>query len=153
MRKLLVLFLFFFLCGCKNKEIIVYSDDEINDFDLILIQAQTHKSKTYDLRSEEDCRRGRIPGFFCVRSVNSKGIKKSLDQIAADLKLILGTDYNYLIVLIDEDGSEASYLADKLFSQGYYNIHYFESGFDQFVKLKGEEFVPEIGDCDSCIAE
>ncbi len=152
MKRLSFILLLLLLSGCKTKEIKVYSDSQIEEFDQMLSLAEDGDSKTYDLRNEQDCRSGRIPGFFCVRIVNSKGLEKSLDQICEDLQLILGKDKGRLIVFMDYDGSDANFLSEKLFKAGYYNIHYFQSGYETYKNLKGSEFIPETGECNSCTA-
>ncbi|HEY8395436.1 MAG TPA: rhodanese-like domain-containing protein [Bacilli bacterium] len=139
-----------FLCGCTGGRVKVYSDEEIGAFDELLEKTNV-EAKRYDLRHEDDCRLGRIPGFFCVRNVNSKGEEKTLDQIYEDLTLILRKK-STPIILMDYDGSDASYLAEKLKAAGYSNVHYFGSGYERYASLEGETFVPETGDCDSCSA-
>mgnify|MGYP001073565795 CR=1 FL=1 len=138
------------LSGCKSKEITVYQDADISKFDEILMNIGNGNTKAYDLRSMEDCREGRIPGFFCMRTINSNNEVRSLERIHSDLKSLLGNDYDYLIILMDYDGQEAAKLASLLFADGYYNIHYFESGYQEYVDLKGDLFVPETGDCTTC---
>ncbi len=138
------------LVGCRSKEIKVYADEEIADFDALLQTASKSNAKRYDLRHQEHCRAGRIPGFFCARTNDSKGQEVSLDEIVENLKIILGKERKRLIILVDYDGNDANYVATKLFQEGYHNIHYFESGYECYANLKGSEFVPETGECDSC---
>jgi hypothetical protein len=146
----LIVLLLAFLCGCKNKEITVYQDEDLTDFDHMLENIGDGTTKAYDLRLLESCREGRIPGFFCARTVNSQGEVKTLARIRDDLKLLLGKDYGRLIILMDESGEEASQLASMLFAEGFYNIHYFQSGYQRYVELKGNTFVPETGECNAC---
>lgn len=138
------------LAGCRSKEIRVYTDDEINEFDALLAIASKSNAKRYDLRHQDDCWAGRIPGFFCARTTDSQGRETTLDEIVENLKIILGKDRKRLIILMDDDGTDAAYVATKLFREGYYNIHYFKSGYECYANLKGSEFVPETGDCDLC---
>lgn len=128
----------------------MYRDDELSAFDRILESIGDGYTKAYDLRSIEDCREGRIPGFFCARTVNSKGETKTLERIRDDLKLLLGKEYDNLIILMDKSGQDATKLAEMLFAEGYYNIHYFQSGYQRYVELKGASFTPETGECDAC---
>ena len=151
MKKILLFALIILvLSGCAKKQIYVYSDDEINDFDKILENTGNGKTKAYDLRSEEKCFEGRIPKFFCMRTKNSLGEEISLDQIYENMKILLNDNYKTLIIFIDDGNNEASYLAEKLFRDGFYNIHYFKNGYERYRELKGESFIPETGDCGVC---
>lgn len=151
MKKLIfIILLVITITGCSKKEITIYEDHEINGFDEILKNIGNGTTKAYDLRSEEECYAGRIPKFFCARTKDINGKVKSLDTIYDNLVLLIGKKYNYMIILMDKNNGEAKYLADKLFSAGYYNIHYFKSGYDVYAEIKKDTFVPEIGECTIC---
>jgi len=146
----LVLFLSCFLItGCSLKEIHVYSDDEIEEFDKLVSNGKT-KTKMYDIRSESVCIEGRIPGFICMRPTNSQGEERTLDKIFDYLILVIGDEYGYRIILMDNDGQDSRYIAEKLLDKGYYNVHFFSSGYNRYVELKGDSFIPEVGDCNIC---
>lgn len=138
------------LVGCSSGKVYVYQDNDIAQFDRILENIGNQKTKAYDLRSEEICKLGRIPGFFCMRTTNSLGEEKTLDTIFEHLQLLIGDDYQYLIILMDEDGSDSAYLAHLLLEAGYRNVHYFASGYHTYATLKGDGFVPEVGECETC---
>ena len=150
MKRLCLFAVLFLLVGCGKAEIHVYSDDEIDDFDKLLTNIGDGNTKAYDLRSEEICFLGRIPGFFCVRTTNSLGEEKTLDTIFEHLTLLVGNDYQYLIILIDDDGEDSAYLANLLVAAGYKNVHYFANGYNRYVEIKKEIFVPETGRCETC---
>ncbi|MGD9605386.1 MAG: rhodanese-like domain-containing protein [Bacilli bacterium] len=150
MKRVCLLLIICLLAGCKQGQIFVYQDDEIANFDKILINIGNGHTKAYDLRSEDECVLGRIPGFFCMRTTNSLGEEKSLETIFEHLTLLVADDYNYLIILMDNDGSDSTYLAGLLFDAGYQNVHYFASGYDKYAQLKGDEFIPETGECTTC---
>lgn len=149
MKKLtiMILFMLFVLTACGNKEIKVYQDIEVEEFDTILENVGNGKTKAYDLREYEECYAGRIPGFYCSRVDQIEGETEALDKIINNLKLLLIEKKKTLIILIDNDGKNSEYVATKLFNEGYTNIHYFKSGYDKFVELH-ENFVPETGECD-----
>lgn len=150
MKKWLIIFLFFFLIGCDKTAVHVYEDGDIAAFDEVCENIGDGHTKAYDLRVEPDCIAGRIPGFFCMRTVNSEDVIQPLDAIYENLKILIGKDYGYLIIFMDEDGTDAGYLAEKLAADGYDNIHYFKGGYDRYAELAGEDFVPETGECDAC---
>lgn len=150
MKHLSLLVILFLLVGCGKAVTHVYSDDKIDDFDKILTNIGDGNTKAYDLRSEEVCILGRIPGFFCVRTTNNLGEEKTLDMIFEHLTLLVGDDYQYLIILIDDDGDDSAYLADLLVAAGYKNVHYFENGYDRYAEIKKDSFVPETGPCETC---
>jgi hypothetical protein len=150
-KRILILFTFLFLCtGCVQKKIHIYADDEIEGFDKVLADVGNGNTKAYDLRSYDGCTAERIPGFVCIRTKDTGGNEKSLDTVVSDLGWKLGKRYGYLIILSDANGEEASYVAGKLFEMGYYNVHYFRSGYSRYKELKGNSFVPETGECDIC---
>jgi hypothetical protein len=150
MKKWLFLVLMFFLIGCDQEKVTVYLDSDVEAFDEILLNIGNGHTKAYDIRSETSCIDGRIPGFFCMRTVDSEGIEKPLEEIASNLMLLIGNDYNYLIILMDEDGTSCHYLAEILANAGYRNIHYFQNGYESYVLLKGDSFIPEVGECETC---
>lgn len=151
MKKLIfVILLLITVTGCAKKEITIYEDDEIDAFDQILTKIGNGTTKAYDLRSEEECYTGRIPKFFCARTKDINGNVKSLDTIYENLVLLIGKKYSYLIILMDNNNGEAKYLANKLFLAGYYNIHYFKSGYDVYAEMRKDSFIPEIGECTIC---
>ena len=149
MKKILLIFfaLFFVLTACSNKEIKVYTDAEVDDFNQILENVGNGKTKAYDLRAYDECYASRIPGFFCSRAKESENEKEDLDRIIENLTLLLGDKFRTMIILMDKDDINASYVAQELFEKGYKNIHYFKSGYDKYVELQ-TDFVPETGDCD-----
>ena len=150
MKKLVLLLLLACLVGCTSGKSFVYHDDELAKFDKVLENIGDGHTKAYDLRSEEDCLLGRIPGFFCMRTIDSSNNEKSLDTIFEHLSLLIGNDYAYLIILMDADGIDSAYLAGLLVDAGYRNVHYFASGYARYVYLKGDSFVPEVGPCENC---
>lgn len=145
---LLLLILLFLLSGCKTQGK-VYYDDDIDDFDKILTCIGDGNTKAYDLRSYYDCIEGRIPGFFCMRTIRD-GVERSLDEIADDLIILLGNKYNFRIILMDYDGKNCRYFTELMNEFGYFNIHYFKSGYHRYVELKGDDFVPDVGECNVC---
>lgn len=148
MKKLFSLILLLFvLVACGKGEIKVYSVEEIADFDMILENVGTTGVKAYDLREYEECYAGRVPGFFCARIYEFAEEDNIFDEIVNNLELILGSKKDTLIILMDNDGSQAEYVANKLFEKGYSNIHYFKEGYEKYVELH-PGFVPESGDCD-----
>lgn len=151
MKRILILFTFILLfAGCVRREIHIYEDNEINDFDKVLTDIGNGKTKAYDLRGYDECTAERIPGFICIRTKDTEGNEKSLDTVVSDLGWKLGKRHGYLIILSDNHGEEASYVASKLFEMGYYNVHYFQNGYLRYKELKGSSFVPETGECDVC---
>lgn len=146
-RLTLIVFILILLVGCNKKEVKVYMDSEVSEFNEILKNVGNGKTKAYDLRSYVDCYEARIPGFYCATIVNQKNEEKTINQIANDLTLILGKKKNTMIILIDYDGRRSEELTTILNEFGYYNIHYFKSGYARYVELN-DDFVPESGDCD-----
>ncbi|MCK9471925.1 MAG: rhodanese-like domain-containing protein, partial [Bacilli bacterium] len=116
-------------------------------YNSILNKIGDGKTKAYDLREYEECYAGRIPGFYCSRIEEIEDEEEALNRIVSNLSLLLGNKKSTLIILIDNDGENSKYVADKLFSLGYKNVHYFKSGYDKYVSLQ-DDFVPESGDCD-----
>lgn len=149
MRKyLLIIFLLVILIsGCASKEIVVYSDDQVDEFNSILENVGDGKTKAYDLREYDECYASRIPGFYCSRIEDINNEIEALDRIVNNLSLLLGSKKNTLIILIDNDGKNSAYVASKLFDLGYKNVHYFKNGYEKYVSLN-EDFVPESGECD-----
>jgi len=136
----------FFGIGCK-KQGQVY--DEVDGFNKVLTKIGDGKTKAYDLRHYDDCISGRIPGFYCMRTIFNEQ-ERSIEELASSLILILGKKYNFCIILIDYDGTDSLEFKDIMNKAGFYNIHYFASGYQVYVELMGEEFIPATGECDGC---
>lgn len=148
MKKIVTLLLLLIaLVGCSKKEIKVYNDEELEKFNTVLENVGNGKTKAYDLREYEECYAGRIPGFYCSRVEEIEDEEDALDRIVENLGLLLGDKKRTMIILIDNDGNNSSYVANKLFSLGFTNIHYFDSGYSRYVELQ-DNFVPETGECD-----
>lgn len=149
MKKIIILmfFMLFVLSACGNKEIKVYTEADVSEFDSILENVGNGKTKAYDLREYEECYAGRIPGFYCSRVEQIENETEALDKVIKNLKLLLIDKKKTLIILMDNDGKNSEYVATKLFDEGYTNVHYFKSGYDKYVELH-EDFVPETGECD-----
>lgn len=149
MKKIIILmfFMLFVLSACGNKEIKVYTEADVSEFDSILENVGNGKTKAYDLRDYEECYAGRIPGFYCSRVEQIENETEALDKVIKNLKLLLIDKKKTLIILMDNDGKNSEYVATKLFDEGYTNVHYFKSGYDKYVELH-QDFVPETGECD-----
>jgi len=148
-KLIIMLFVVLFLLSACKSQGKIYKDEDIDDFDRILNYIGNGNTKAYDLRSYNDCVAGRIPGFFCMRTIRS-GKVRSLEEIASDLMILLGDKYNFRIILIDYNGEDARHFTELMNNSGYYNIHYFAGGYNRYVELKGNDFVPEIGECNGC---
>lgn len=146
---LILIMMLLLLSACGRTKGKVYEDADIAEFDKVLMRVGDGKTKAYDLRSYDDCVAGRIPGFFCMRTMRD-GKERTVEEIATDLILLLGKKYNHLIIVVDYDGTDARRFAEIMNASGYYNIHYFAGGYDRYVALKGDDFVPETGGCDGC---
>ncbi|HHZ11937.1 MAG TPA: rhodanese-like domain-containing protein [Acholeplasmataceae bacterium] len=151
MKKLVMILLLLFLSGCAKNPVKVYTDPEISEFEKVFMEAGS-KAKKYDLRHLEDCRKGRIPGFYCARVLKGNGEEKTLEDISEDLALIV-KNKRTPIILIDYDGGDAEELSGMLREKGFVNIHFFRSGYGRYAELKGDDFVPDTGECESCEAE
>ena len=135
------------LTGCGSKEIKVYSEENLEEFNEILTNIGDGKTKAYDLRVYEECYSGRIPGFYCSRVEDIQDETEALDRVIYNLTLLLGDKKRTLIILIDNDGENSDYVSKKLFDQGYSNVHYFKDGYERYVELQ-DGFIPETGECD-----
>lgn len=135
------------LVACNQGKIYTYSVDEVEEFNKILENVGNGKTKAYDLREYEECYAGRIPGFFCSRVYDFVDEDMMLDEIVNNLSILLGKKKNTLIILVDKDGKDAEYVANKLFEKGFKNIHFFQAGYETYVRLN-PNFVPETGDCE-----
>lgn len=135
------------LSACGTKEIKVYSDEEIDEFNSILENVGNGKTKAYDLREYEECYAGRVSGFYCSQVEQIKDETAAMNRVVENLVLILGDKKNTMIILMDSDGSNSEFVSLKLFEKGYKNIHYFKSGYEKYVSFQ-DNFVPETGECD-----
>ena len=148
MKKLIiVLLMFFVLTACTKKQIKVYTETNVEEFDSVLENVGNGNTKAYDLREYEECYAGRIPGFYCSRVEQIEDKTEALDKVVKNLELLLMNNKKTLIILIDKDGGSSEYVANKLFEDGYTNVHYFKCGYSEYVKLHAD-FVPETGECD-----
>lgn len=149
MKRLIIvlLLLVIILTGCGSKEIKIYNDENVAEFNNILANIGDGSTKAYDLREYEECYAGRIPSFYCSRIEDIEDETESLDRIVQNLALLLGNKKRTMIILIDNDGSNSYYVATKLYDAGYTNVHYFNGGYERYVELQ-DEFVPETGECE-----
>jgi len=143
----LLLFFLLLLTSCNNSKIKVYTNEEIDEFNKLLENVGKENIKAYDLRDYEECKAGRIKGFFCAKVYNFQNYDNVLDVIVSNITILLGKKKKTLIILIDNDGKDAEYVANKLKENGFQNIHYFQNGYLEYVRLN-PDFVPETGECE-----
>lgn len=117
-----------FLISCKGRPTKI---SDANEFE----QKFTGAIK-YDIRDENICEEGHIPGFMCMGSKEKDTLIKNIDLVAYD--------YNQVIILIGSE-EDVLYIFNALGKEGYKNMFYFDGGYEGYVAVKGEEFVPETG--------
>lgn len=132
-KKIILLLLLMFICilfACENEKITKVSD--INEFDKLI---NSEGVLLYDIRKKEECEKGHIPYFMCM------GLE---DDLVENIKLLYSTKKTIVFI-----GSESDILLvfNELEKNGYKNIYYFEGGYENYAKLKGDDFVPAVG-CD-----
>lgn len=136
-KHLLVIILVIFLVGCSK------TSHEIIDataFDEIVNRAVVK----YDLRSYEECEAGHIPGFICVGVNDSDPIEQAIYNITNKYSDYKKSD---IIVLIASNQGDAKLAASSIAKKGFKKVYYFSGGYSEYVRQKGDEFVPEVG-CD-----
>lgn len=134
MKKIIIIFfLFFFLSSCSGG-VTFYDDNQIDEFDKLLLLENAIK---YDVRIKEDCEKGHIKGFMCMRKSSS-----NVDEVCDIIKKLYPK--HKTIVLISE-GNDAAYLAKLLSQSGYKDVHVFKNGYLKYKELKNGSFVEEIG--------
>ncbi len=150
MRKYFLLILLFVLpliVACNSEAVRIYSDSEVSLFTKDIKKLGDGKTRAYDLRDFEECIEERIPKFYCSRILEIEDLKESLDAVVDSIELVLGPKKNTLILLIDSNGENSNYVADKLAEKGFTKIRYFKSGYNKYKELQAD-FIPEKGDCD-----
>lgn len=135
---LLIIFLMFFVSGCKTTATKITTVEELDD---LLGESDVLK---YDIRLTDACEEGHIPGFMCMGPVSEEEKDSKIEQIITNIKTLY-QNMNKKIVIIDEDNASAIYILNSLKSAGYHNLYYFDGGYNQYVALKGESFIPETG--------
>lgn len=101
------------------------------------------KEIAYDMRSLELCEAGHIQGFICVDYGSSMSpTEQVIHNITNKYSQYKKTD---LIILIGDDTSDSQEVAKTLAKKGFREVYYFIGGYDEYVRQKGEDFVPEVG--------
>ena len=137
-RLLYLVFFLVILCvslGCKKKDPEILSD--IDEFEILFSDALK-----YDIRDIDDCEKGHIPSFLCMGGVTSD--EKLVDTILLTTK---SKDKKIIIISYENDFDRINNIFSLLQKEKYYNLYSFEGGYENYVKLKGDSFVPEEG-CD-----
>lgn len=114
--------------GCKSKTKMISDVDEF--------EALFTGSIKYDIRNNQECEIGHIPGFMCMGDLSIDELINNIDIVAKDKK--------QNIILIGND--EVVRLVYKSLSKkGYKNLYYFENGYNGYLEKKGLDFKPETG--------
>lgn len=137
MKKILLICIFVFLLnGCSRK---ANSVTEAEKLDELMLE----KVVAYDMRSLELCEAGHIKGFICVDYGSSMDPKEQvIYNITNKYSQYKKRD---LILLIGQNTDEALEVAQQLSKKGFRKVYYFIGGYDEYVKQKGEEYIPEVG--------
>lgn len=117
-----------FLIGCKAKYNMI---SDVDEFDSLFTGAMK-----YDIRSDEECELGHIPGFMCMGSETEEKLISNIDTIAKD-------KYQNIILIGDKEKVESIF--KELSKKGYKSLYTFEDGFEGYANKKGEDFKPEEG--------
>ena len=128
---------------CKNNyQIKPHVIDNVETFDEMItnkLNGKYDESLAYDLRTQNECEKGHIKGFLCIRS-DEDNINEIYQEITKTYKK------KAMILLICLDGTESNELALLLTNKGYKNVYYFQGGFLNYISIH-PNFIPEIG-CD-----
>ena len=81
----------------------------------------------YDIRSEEACEEGHIPGFMCMGSTDLDKLIKNIDLVSLDS--------NQTIILIGSE-EDVLYVFNGLSKKGHKNMYYFDGGYEEYVAKK-----------------
>lgn len=123
------------LFSCKKKEANFFEDTL--EFENIFDEALK-----YDIRSTDDCEKGHIPSFICMGGVSDN--QKLVDTI---LVTIQSKDKSIVIISYENDTDRLNEIFQLLIKNKCYNLYSFSGGYENYVNLKGESFIPEEG-CD-----
>ena len=120
--------------GCHKKASYITDADE---FDKLFSGALK-----YDIRDTSSCEEGHIPSFLCMGGISDNDRLVETIKISAESK-----DRVIIIISTGDDKARVDEIFKLLNKEKYYNLYSFEGGYENYVQLKGETFVPEVG-CD-----
>ena len=116
------------LVSCKAEPTKI---SDVNEFEALF-----NGAIKYDIRSEEACEEGHIPGCMCMGSTDLDKLIKNIDLVSLDSK--------QAIILIGSE-EDVLYVFNGLSKKGHKNMYYFDGGYQQYASLKGEDYSPETG--------
>ena len=106
--------------GCKSKAKVI---SDVDEFETLFTG-----SIKYDIRSNQECEAGHIPGFMCMGDLSTDELINNIDIVAKDKE-------QKIILLVYKE----------LGKKGYKNMYYFENGYNGYADKKGTDFKPETG--------